>query len=40
MINNRPNIFEFATKELSQDAVFCYILDCNISDIIRYEQKQ
>ena len=28
MINNRPNIFEFATKELSQDAVFCYILDC------------
>lgn len=28
MINNCPNIFEFATKELSQDAVFCYILDC------------
>ncbi len=28
MINNKPNIFEFATKELSQDAVFCYILDC------------
>ena len=28
MINNRANIFEFATKELSQDAVFCYILDC------------
>lgn len=21
-------------------ARFCYILDCNISDIIRYEQKQ
>lgn len=28
MLNNKPNIFEFATKELSQDAVFCYILDC------------
>ena len=28
MIENKPNIFEFATKELSQDAVFCYILDC------------
>ena len=28
MINSKPNIFEFATKELSQDAVFCYILDC------------
>lgn len=28
MIDNKPNIFEFATKELSQDAVFCYILDC------------
>lgn len=28
MIHNRANIFEFATKELSQDAVFCYILDC------------
>ena len=28
MINNKPNIFEYATKELSQDAVFCYILDC------------
>ena len=28
MIDSKPNIFEFATKELSQDAVFCYILDC------------
>ncbi len=28
MLNNKPNIFEFATKELSQDAIFCYILDC------------
>ena len=28
MINSKANIFEFATKELSQDAVFCYILDC------------
>lgn len=27
MIHNKPNIFEFATKELSQDAVFCYIPD-------------
>ena len=23
-----PNIFEYATKELTQDAIFCYILDC------------
>ena len=28
MLNDRPNIFEFAPRELSQDAVFCYILDC------------
>lgn len=28
MINNKPNIFEFATKELSQDAVLLYLADC------------
>ena len=28
MLNNKPNIFEFAPRELSQDAVFCYVLDC------------
>lgn len=28
MLNNKPNLFEFAPRELSQDAVFCYILDC------------
>ena len=28
MINNKPNVFEFATKELSQDAVFMYLFDC------------
>ena len=28
MINNKPNIFEYATKELSQDAVFMYLFDC------------
>lgn len=28
MLNDHPNIFQFAPRELSQDAVFCYILDC------------
>lgn len=28
MINKKPNIFEFATKELSQDAVLLYLADC------------
>ena len=28
MINDRPNIFEFATSELSQDAVLLYLADC------------
>lgn len=28
MIKNKPNIFEYATKELSQDAVFMYLFDC------------
>ncbi|MBQ6569489.1 MAG: PD-(D/E)XK nuclease family protein [Clostridia bacterium] len=28
MINSKPNIFEFATKELSQDAMFMYLFDC------------
>ncbi len=28
MINYKPNIFEYATKELSQDAVFMYLFDC------------
>lgn len=32
MINNKPNIFEYATKELSQDAVFMYLFDCFNSD--------
>jgi hypothetical protein len=28
MIDNQLNIFEFATKELTQDAVFLYLADC------------
>ncbi len=28
MLNNELNIFEFATKELSQDAVLLYLADC------------
>ena len=32
MINNKPNIFEYATKELSQDAVFMYLFDCYNSE--------
>lgn len=28
MINNKPNIFQWATKELSQDAVLLYLADC------------
>lgn len=38
MINNKPNIFEFATKELSQDAVFMYLFDCFNSD--NHEEKK
>ena len=33
MKNNVPNIFEYATKELSQDAMICWLLSCiNCSD--------
>ena len=28
MINNKPNLFQWATKELSQDAVLLYLADC------------
>ena len=28
MINQKVNIFEFATKELSQDALLLYLADC------------
>lgn len=32
MMKNRPNIFDYATKELSQDAVVCWLLKCCHSD--------
>lgn len=38
MINNRPNIFEFATKELSQDAMVYWLLKCLDSQDSAYRQ--
>lgn len=38
MINNRPNIFEFATKELSQDAMVSWLLKCLDSQDSMYRQ--
>ncbi len=33
MINNKPNIFEYATKELSQDAFLCWLFSYAIKGI-------
>ena len=34
----RPNIFNYAKKELSQDAVICWLLECCHSDDDKYRQ--
>ena len=36
-VNNRPNIFDYATKELSQDAMVCWLLKCCHSESERYK---
>ena len=33
----RPNIFKYATKELSQDAMICWFLECLNSEDQEYE---
>lgn len=35
---NRPNIFKYATKELSQDAMICWFLECLNSENEEYRQ--
>ena len=35
---NRPNIFKYATKELSQDAIICWFLECLNSENEEYRQ--
>ena len=35
---NRPNIFKYATKELSQDAMICWFLECLNSEDEEYRQ--
>ena len=34
----RPNIFNYAKKELSQDAVICWLLECCHSDDDKYRK--
>ena len=36
-MNKRPNIFEYATKELSQDAIVCWLLKCCHSEDEMYK---
>lgn len=38
MISDRPNIFEFAKKEFSQDAMVCWLLKCLDSEDAEYRQ--
>ena len=35
---NRPNIFNYATKELSQDAMICWFLECLNSEDEEYRK--
>lgn len=38
MKENMPNIFQFATKELSQDAMICWLLECAKSKNSRIQE--
>ena len=38
MTKERPNIFNYATKELSQDAMICWLLECYHSTDKNYKQ--
>ena len=35
----KPNIFNFATKELSQDAFLCYLLEFSKEGYKKYEKE-
>ena len=35
----KPNIFNFATKELSQDAFLCYLLEFSKEEYKKYEKE-
>ena len=35
---DKPNIFRYATKELSQDAVICWLIEWAYHDDPEYEQ--
>ena len=39
-MNDKPNIFNYATKELSQDAVICWLIDWAAGKAVRIKKTR